>query len=108
MNGGALMEPEQVMPMHHVASYNQCYVAGNTHLQIPSQRVYNLLCLNIMVGKDVLPVRDRIQRLLQPHALALHMFLESIGRRLSNLSLDRLRRVNRGVLYEFLQRSDSG
>jgi hypothetical protein len=83
-------------------------VRENAYLQIPSQRVHNLLRLNIMVDEDVLSMRERIQRLLQPHALALQVFLERIGTRLADLSLNRLCRVNGRVSYEFLQRGDSG
>lgn len=50
-----------------------------THLQVPSQRVHDLLRLNVVVNEDVLSVRERVQCLLQAHALTLQMFLECIG-----------------------------
>lgn len=59
-----------------------------TYLQVSSQGIHDLLRPNIVVDKDVLAVSDRIQGLLQPHALAGGSLLECIRVTLSGTSLN--------------------
>lgn len=48
------------------------------YLQVSGQGVHDLLRPDIVVDKDVLAVSDRIQGLLQPHALSSGGLLECI------------------------------
>lgn len=78
----------------------------STYLKIPSQGVDHLLGADVVIDEDVLAVSDRVQRLLEPDALSLHVLPEGIGVRLSGLSLNRLARVDRRLAYKLGQGRD--